>query len=256
MKRITSKANGFLCALSALAFAITFLIWSRLEAPAIAAPPQPNNVEAQDDRFDMLVRDDFFAGMIGNTARLDRGMKHCEEVLAKNPRHAEALVWHGGGLIARAARAYTNGDAALGDRLWKTGLEEMNNAVIFEPQNMGVKIGRAATLIGLAQSGWDPSDPQSRALLQSALLDYEKVLRWQRPHFSQVSVHSRGELLFGLASGWSILENQNKAREYLTLVLKECRDTSYESEARRWLAKKWPVVIQHDCVGCHVSRTD
>jgi hypothetical protein len=200
------------------------------------------------------VRSDFFAGMMGNKARLDRGMKYCEDLLAKNPKHAEALVWHGGGLLVRAVHSYTKGDHATGDRLWKTGIDEMNNAVAFEPQNMRVKIGRSATLIGYAQSGWDPSDSQSRVLLESALRDYEKVYAWQKPNFNAVPTHSRGELLFGLASGWSMLGDRNKTRKFLMLILKECNGSEYEPEARRWLAKKWPVVIQHDCIGCHVSR--
>jgi hypothetical protein len=225
--------------------------WLSGEKHTYAASNRQSNQD--DDRFDMLVRDDFFAGMMGDTARLDRGMKYCEKILARKPKHAEALVWHGGGLLARAAQAYTKGNARMGDLLWKKGIREMNNAVIFEPKNMGVKIGRSATLIGLAQSGWDPTDLQSRGLLESAVKDYEDVYRWQKPNFSSVPNHSRGELLFGLASGWSILGNENKTREYLTLILQECKDTPYESEAQRWLARKWPVVVQHDCIGCHVS---
>jgi hypothetical protein len=201
------------------------------------------------------VRGDFFAGMKGNRARLDRAMKYCEDILASNPKHGEALVWHGGGMLVRAVHAYTKGDDATGDRLWKTGIQEMNTAAALEPQNMKIKIGRSATLIGYAQSGWDPSDSQSRVLLESALLDYETVYLWQKPYFSRVPVHSRGELLFGLASGWSILGNDSKARDYLKLVLTECKNTPYEEIARRWLNKKWPVVIQHDCLGCHVSRS-
>jgi hypothetical protein len=226
----------------------------RSENSADAASPA-SEVELQDDNLDAIVRSDFFAGMMGNRARLDRAMKYCEDLLAKNPKHAEALVWHGGGLLVRAIHAYTKGDDANGDKLWKTGIEEMNNAAALEPHNMKVKIGRSATLIGYAQSGWDPSDSQSRVLLESALLDYEVVYRWQKPNFSSVPIHSRGELLFGLASGWSILGNDRKAREYLMLVLKECKDTPYETEARGWLARKWPLVIQHDCIGCHVSRS-
>ena len=217
--------------------------------------PQARTTERHGDRFDMMVRDDFFAGMMGDTVRLERGMKACEDVLAKDPTNADALVWHGGGLIARGQRAYTAGDPASGDRLWSAGIDEMNKAVTFEPENMGVKIGRAATLIGLAQSGWDSSDNGSRALLKSAVLDYEKVLRWHGPLFGRVSDHSRGELLFGLASGWSILGNQKKTREYLSLILRKCKNTSYESEARRWLNKKLPVVVQHDCTGCHISSS-
>src|SRR5205085_11366005 len=187
-----------------------------------------------EERFDVLVRNDFFAGMVGDKARLDRGMKFCEEILAKNPKHADALVWHGGGLLARAAQAYTRGDAALGDQLWQRGLAEMNDAVAFEPDNLGVKIGRAATVIGLAQSGWDTSEQSGKALLESALADYEFVYQRQRPVFHTLGAHSRGELLFGLACGWSILGEQQKAREYLRLVLKQCQGTAYETEARKW----------------------
>lgn len=217
--------------------------------------PDKSSKQELEERFDMLVRDDFFAGLMGDDERLDRGMKFCEEILDRNPKHAEALVWHGGGLLARAARAYVKGDSNLGDKLWSRGLEEMNQAVAFEPDNMGVKIGRSATLIGLAQSGWDSSDAQGRALLESALIDYEKVYRWQKPFFRQLGDHSRGELLFGLASGWSILGEQEKARVYLRLIMKECRGTDYETEARKWLAGAPSTIVQHDCRGCHVSRS-
>jgi hypothetical protein len=250
MKLSGANKNHLLCVLSALIFALAVVICEQVENPATAAPVR--NVLLQDDNLDSIVRSDFFAGMMGNKVRLDRGMKYCEDLLDKNPKHAEALVWHGGGLLVRAVHAYTKGDDAAGEKLWKTGIEEMNQAAALEPNNMKVKIGRSATLIGYAQSGWDQSDSQGRVLLESALLDYEAVYRWQKPNFSNVPIHSRGELLFGLASGWSILGNEKKTRKYLTLILKECKDSPYEIRARRWLDKKWPVVVQHDCIGCHV----
>ena len=89
--------------------------------------------QASSDRFDKIVREDFFAGMGGDYKRLDHGMKLCEEALAKNPKHAEALVWHGGGLLTRATIAYKAGDTAQGDKLWQQGLDEMNMAVEYEP---------------------------------------------------------------------------------------------------------------------------
>jgi hypothetical protein len=204
-------------------------------------------------RFDELVRNDFFAGMMGDKERLDRGMKFCEEILAKDPKHADALVWHGGGLLTRAANAYRQGDQTLGDKLWDLGLREMNEAVALQPDNMGIKIGRSATIIGVAQSGWDSTD-ESKALLESALVDYEKIYQWQKSSFSKLGSHSRGELLFGLASGWSILGNHEKARYYLALIAQQCAGTEYESEARKWIKSKPGTVIQHDCMGCHVNR--
>lgn len=249
MRLSSSNLNRVLFVLSALIVVTIVLTRSRIDA---ASRSEASILEFQDESLDSIVRSDFFAGMMGNKARLDRGMKYCEDLLAKNPKHAEALVWHGGGLLMRAVHAYTKGDDATGDKLWDTGIEEMNDAAALEPQNMKVKIGRSATLVGYAQSGWDPSDSKSRALLESALLDYEAVYRWQKPNFSSVPIHSRGELLFGIASGWSILGNDKKAREYLILILKECKNSPYEIEAQRWLARKWPLVVQHECIGCHV----
>ena len=72
-----------------------------------AAKPQTSKTRPDShERFDYLVRGDFFAGMAGNQARFDKAMKVCEDALAKNPDHAEALVWHGGGLIWRAGQAF------------------------------------------------------------------------------------------------------------------------------------------------------
>jgi hypothetical protein len=205
-------------------------------------------------RFDAIVRGDFFAGMMGNRARLERGMKYCEDILAKNPKHPDALVWHGGGLLTMAADAYRKGDAALGDELWDRGLKEMNEAVALAPDDIAILIGRAATVIGLAQSGWDPADKDARALVESVLLDYEKVYRKQKPYFHRLDEHSRGELLFGLASGWSILGEHEKARLYLDLIIREVEGTQYEKEAKKWLDANPRAVIQHDCRGCHAPR--
>lgn len=222
-----------------------WMIFKRTESPASYA----QSSDQFDKQFDRLVRDDFFAGMTGDTEKLDRAMKNAEEVLARNPKHAQALVWHGGGMIARASMAYRKGDYKLGDELWQRGLQEMNEAVALAPDRIDVIIGRSATIIGLAQAGWDANDKEGRALLESALLGYEKVYQAQRSYFSTISEHSRGELLFGLASGWSILGEHKKAQFYLGRITKETKGSSYEEEARRWIGKRQ--VIEHDCRGCH-----
>src|SRR5260370_15977871 len=47
-------------------------------------------------RFDLKVRQDFFAGYAGDRAALDRGMKMAEAELAVHPKNAEAVGEHGG----------------------------------------------------------------------------------------------------------------------------------------------------------------
>src|ERR1700730_8741854 len=85
------------------------------------------------ERFDKVVRGDFFAGFAGDKAALDRGMKACEEKLAENPKHAEAMVWHGSGLVFLAGQAFQKGDFGTGGPLWDKGMKEMDGAALLEP---------------------------------------------------------------------------------------------------------------------------
>lgn len=208
---------------------------------------------AAQERFDLIVRDDFFAGMFGDTARLEKGMRYTEEILRRDPHHAQALVWHGSGLCTRAANAWTAGNDALGRRLWKQGIAEMNRARALAPTDLGVKIGRSAFLIGMAQAGWDPTDREARTLLQSAIDDYEIVYAAQAPRLMALSEHSRCELLFGLAAGWSRLDQPVKARSYLNRIVEACSGSPYASEASEYLARGKPT-IDHNCIGCHVGK--
>jgi len=221
------------------------LTWASLLAQKPAGQPE---------RFDLLVRDDFFAGMFGDETRLDRGMKYCEDILAKNPNHAQALVWHGGGLVTRASSVYARGETAAGDRMWQQGMAEINRARELAPDDMGVKIGRSALIIGMAGSGFDPDDTEGRKLLESAVRDYEVVYEAQKSQLGRLSFHNRGELLFGLAAGWSHLGNEAETRRYLETIVRECAGSGYEKEARNYLLKKPFAVVDHSCIGCHVTK--
>ncbi|MDQ2901150.1 MAG: hypothetical protein M3Y07_15330 [Acidobacteriota bacterium] len=91
------------------------------------------------ERFDMKVRNDFFAGFAGDNEALQRGMRASEEALAANPKHAEALVWHGIGLFFEASRFFQKRDMEMGWDYWTRGLKEMDDAVAMEPDSVGVR---------------------------------------------------------------------------------------------------------------------
>src|SRR5439155_7911692 len=135
---------------------------------------------ASTERFDYFVRADFFAGVAGDEARLKKVIEVCEQALSANPKHAEALVWHGGALVVRAGLAFRKGDMATGGPLFDRGLTEMNDAVGLALDNPGVLIPRAAVLLE-ATRGMPPD--MGRPLLQSAVANYEHVLAIQTPYF-------------------------------------------------------------------------
>jgi tetratricopeptide (TPR) repeat protein len=204
---------------------------------------------AAQQRFDLQVRDDFFAGFAGNSAAMDRAMKACEDVLANNAKHAEALVWHGGGLFYLGGQAFQKGDATKGMELYDRGLTEMEKAVSLEPDNVGVLIPRGATLITATR--FIPPGDSNQKLLAQGLADYEKVYKLQNAYFDSLSDHARGELLFGLAEGYYRAGNEGKAREYFEKLLAVGPGSGHEAEAKAWLATRKLDSKRVRCTGCH-----
>jgi tetratricopeptide (TPR) repeat protein len=220
-----------------LVFALAFGI----QTPATPAPAQ---------RFDMLVRADFFAGFAGDQARLDKAMQFCEHTLAEHPKHAEAMVWHGAGLLFEAGQAFGHGDPTTGQSLWKQGLDQMNAAVALAPDNVGVLIPRGATLITATRNM--PPGPDARALLESAVRDYEKVLAIQTPYWDRLGDHAKGELLFGLAEAEHRLGDHAKAQAYFERLATDAPSSGQAEKARTWLAGgALPKSDGIGCVGCH-----
>ena len=232
--------------LSLLVTAVAVLALLSAVTPWEAAGQSP----AAPERFDYVVRDDFFAGLRGDAARLARAMKVCEDLLAKNPRHAEALVWHGAALLIQAGQAFQRGEPDTARALSNRGVGEMEAAVSMAPADPGVLVPRGAVLSAAARNVRDSE--RAAAFLRTAVGDYEKAVAVQAPAFSQMSEHARGELLGGLADGWQRLGDEDRARGYLTRMVAELPGSPYAEAATKWLANKplrgGPNVT---CVGCH-----
>ncbi len=204
------------------------------------------------ERFDYLVRGDFFAGLAGDQPAMDRAMKLCEDTLARDPKHPEALVWHGSGLMVTAGKAFGSGDMAKGGQLWAQGLRQMSEAVALAPANVAVLIPRGATL--LTSGVQMPQSAQSRALIQQGVADYETVYQIQKPRFESLPAHSRGELLFGLATGYDHLDQKDRARSTFETLLAVGKASGHETEARQWLETGAYTAQPMQCTGCHARH--
>ena len=200
-------------------------------------------------RFDYQVRADFFAGAAGDEARLAKAIELCERTLADNPTHAEAMVWHGAGMLVRAGQAFQKGDLATGGPLFARGMKEMNDAVELAPDNSGVLIPRAATLFE-ATRGMPPD--MARPLLESAVANYEHVLTLQASTWSTIGDHPKGELLFGLAEGSARLGDQQKARSYFERLIADAPSSGQAPRAKQWIETgTLPNAEGLRCIGCH-----
>lgn len=184
-------------------------------SPKPATSPTPTPVAAAEtERFDDKVRADFFDGMRGDDAAMARAMKVCDDALAKNPKNAEAMVWHGAGVIARARTAFAANDQQQGIALYTQGLGEMDAAVALEPNNVGVRIPRGAVLLAMAPF---VPEPEKTKLLEHGLDDYETTYALQQKagYFPKLTLHAREQLLYGIADGYANLGKADKAAAYV-----------------------------------------
>jgi tetratricopeptide (TPR) repeat protein len=223
-----------------------FITWIMAAALGMAGMQNP---PAASQRFDYLVRADFFAGAAGDEARLAHVLEVCEKALEQNPNHPEAHVWHGAGLLVRAGRAFQQGDMAAGGPLFDRGLKEMNEALALAPDNPGVLIPRGAVLFEATRN---MSPEMARPLVQSAVQNYERALEIQAPTFAALGDHAKGELLFGLAEGWSRLGETDKAGRYFERVIADAPSSGQTPKARTWIATgSIPKSTGPQCIGCH-----
>lgn len=207
---------------------------------------------AQDpNRFDMSVRNDFFAGFAGNRQALDRGMKACEEALSKNSNNAAAMVWHGAGNFYLGGAAFQAGDMATGQQLSEKGLGEMEHAVAIAPDNLGVRIPRGAVLLTASQ---DMPAQMARPLIDKGLADFEHSYELQAKIFDTLGTHPRGELLIGMASAYARTGKTEQADAMFERIRATLPGTPYASSAQKWLDTKTLAPREAGCLGCHVAK--
>jgi hypothetical protein len=191
---------------------ISWLVACTHATPAPPVTPVAKPVAAPvAERFDEKVRTDFFDGMRGDKAAMERAMKLCEDTLAKDPKHAEAMVWHGAGVVGKASFAFRDGDTKTGLELYTKGLAEMDAAVALAPDKVGVRIPRGA--VTLAMAPFTP-EPAKHDLLERGLADYEVTLAQQQSYFGKLTLHAREQLLYGLTDGYAMLGDGAKAEQY------------------------------------------
>jgi tetratricopeptide (TPR) repeat protein len=224
---------------------------------AIAAVVHHHAVRADEpaanekDRFDLLVREDLFAGFNGDEKALARGLKVCNDTLAKNPKHAQALVWRGAAMVYQAGQAFQNKKPGEGFPLWTNGLKDMDEAVKLEPNNVGVRIPRASVLMPAARNA---PPAMGQPLLKKALEDFELIYKLQAKDLAKLGTHPRGELRMGLADVYRLMKDNDKSKEQLEAVIKELPDTKYAKRATEWLAAKPDAKLEHNCIGCHKKQ--
>jgi hypothetical protein len=77
----------------------------------------------------------------------------------------------------------------------------------------------------------------------------------QASYLADLGTHPRGELMIGLADGYSRAGNLDKAQVWFERIQKEMKGTPYEKSASIWLETKSLAPAQAGCLGCHNCTT-
>ena len=223
---------------------LILLVW----LPACSQADDKQNNHSEPNRFDFQVRDDIFAGFNGDKEALQRGIERCNQTLEKNPKHAEALVCRGAARVFLAGELFQAQKQAEGFMMWTSGLKDMEDAVKLEPDNVGVRVPRAAVF---SQASRNAPPPMSKPLKEIFLTGYQTVYEKQKEHLAQLGTHPRGELLMGLADAYRLQGDLENSTRFLKKVLADMPETKYAKRAEEWLAAKPDAKLIHNCIGCH-----
>lgn len=175
-------------------------------------------------------------------------MKKCEQALAKDPRNAEALVWHGSGLSFQAKQVCMAGEVEKGRQIQAQAAKEMNDAVAMRFDDVSVLIPRGSIFLSAALHV--PSPKVARKDFQIAAdcvckLPSPRNCRFIRAANCWVYSQKRG-------TGW---ETPKSREVFATHPWKSFRYLLLASGNGLLSTPPKPGPLGTTCLGCHVSAT-
>jgi len=198
------------------------------------------------------MRNDLFSAMTGNADGLKRINEASSKVLAQNPDHAQALLWHGSATLAGFFMEAQKGNAQSAMASFQKGTAEMDRAVSLAPDDLEVRIMRGV-LYAPASRQMPP--PFAEPLLEKARSDFQRTFDIQQSELAQLGTHPLGELLQALGDVYSRQGKNDDAEKYYRMIQIMLKDTEYARRADEWMKTRQPLSTEKTaCVGCHVSR--
>lgn len=132
--------------------------------------------------------------------------------------------------------------------LFGQSITQFDRAVSLAPDDLAVLIPRAASYAAAAK--FVSNAPTRNMLLEIAIGDYKKVLALQEHVFEDLLIHSRGELLGGIADVLWQRGRRDEARPYLQRMVAEPTGSPYAMVAQRQFEQP-ETTVQITCFGCH-----
>lgn len=198
-----------------------------------------------------LVREDIFAGLIGNELeRFARGERNIELLLQQRPSEKASLVaWRATTAAYRAVLAHEAGDAGEFARHYQRMRDDFAEAKTASDGNDGVAAVIGGTLVTLADRL--PEKHRGEAWTE-AYEAYSALWKQQGAAIEKMPVHFRGEVLAGMAQSAQRTGRAEDSAQYVDKMLTLMQGTQYEAMAKEWKANPASAATTTlACKSCH-----
>jgi hypothetical protein len=198
-----------------------------------------------------IVREDIFAGYLAHDhERQLRGEKNVEILLAERPKdRARLLAWKAWIALNRAVDAYESKRMSEFERDYQRSLELFSDAANLQPDDAGVL---AITAAGLVTFSDRLPERVRRDAWNSAYNAYTNLWRVQEADFDNLALHSRGELLAGLAQAAQRSAHPSESAQALEQIITRMSGTTYAGMAKKWVdSPETAAKTNLTCRTCH-----
>ena len=194
-----------------------------------------------------LLREDIFAGWrASDMDRLARAEKNIELLLRMRPNQKpDLLAWKGSATMYRAVLAHEAGKSGQFDSLHTKAL-----ALFAEARKLGPMRSAVAAVVGGTYALFADRLPKKhrRTAWADSYTSYKVLWSQQSQVLEKLPLHTRGELLAGLAQASQRTGRSKELDIYLDKILTLLPDTRYARVAKSW--KEDPEFAARSNISC------
>lgn len=167
--------------------------------------------------FDRLVHGDYVKAAMGDDRARERLRRACDGAIADDARHAEAIAWRGAARMFDAAAASDGGDFMAAMNHVNAALNDLKAARELEPENPGVRLIAAQTLLSLAAN--HPIEAMAKNYAKQGIEDATIGFRALHDRWDHQPAETKGRLMTEVARAYEKLGQTRRARDWYNRVI-------------------------------------
>ena len=180
--------------------------------------------------FDRLVMADYVKAAAGDSAALERLIEACAEAIELDAENAEALAWRGAARMFEAGAASDSGNMMAAMTHVGHALADLTRSGELEMENPGVRLVAAQTLLVLAQN--HPIEQMAKGYAKQGIEHATAGLEFLHDNWAAQPVALKGRLMSDVASGYELLGESSKARDWYNRVIGAVPGSSWAERAQ------------------------